>query len=172
VWLRVLVGVESGVCAAVAMLSFFVLNSQREHLRWWAMPNLLGSIFYGNSVFRLGPGKATLAGVAVVFFSCGLLGALHALLAGRLKGFWRAAVMGAALAMLWHSLMFSSLFGSRIRLLATYAPQPTTFVAHLMAGFLLGRTPWRFRLLREQFADRSSPRGSPAPDSTAISEHR
>jgi len=135
-----LAGLENGVLGSLAMIVWFAGTAVRDNLHWWAMPNLVASTVLGSSVFRAGLGKATVTGISVFIFAGGLLGAGHGLVARDFRGYWRSAALGVAVSLIWHALFYSSVFGSTTRLLAAYAPQPSTFAAHLVFGLVLGRS--------------------------------
>jgi hypothetical protein len=134
-----LTGLEYGVLGSLAMIVWFAGTAVRDNLHWWAMPNLVASTILGNAVFRAGMGKATVTGVSILIFAGGLLGAVHGLVARNFRGYWRSAALGLFVSLIWHALFYSSVFGTTTRLLAAYAPQPSTFAAHVVFGLVLGR---------------------------------
>lgn len=134
---------ETGVLGAVLMMVWFALDSLVERQQWWAILNLWGSAIYGNVVFRMSLGKATLAGAALHIFLGGVAGALIALALGRLQRF-SLIVLGAMVAgVLWYGLLQHGIFRSLNPLIVRMTPQPATLLAHLLYAAVLTRIPGR-----------------------------
>lgn len=134
---------ESGVLGAVLMMVWFALDSLVERQHWWAILNLWGSAIYGNAVFRMSLGQATVAGAALHIFLGGVAGAVIALALGRLHRFgW--IVMGALVAgVVWYGILQHGILRSFNPLILRMTPQPATLLAHLLYAVVLTRIPGR-----------------------------
>jgi hypothetical protein len=134
---------ESGVLGAVLMMVWFALDSLVERQQWWAILNLWGSAIYGNVVFRMSLGKASLAGAALHIFLSGVAGAVIALALGRIHRFG-FVIAGALLAgVLWYALLQHGILRSLNPLIVRMTPQPATLLAHLLYAAVLTRIPGR-----------------------------
>lgn len=136
-------GLESGVLGAVLMMVWFGLDSLVERQQWWAILNLWGSAIYGNAVFRMSLGKASLAGAALQLFLGGVAGAVIALALGRVQRFG-LIVLGALVAgVVWYGILQHGILRSLNPLIVRMTPQPATLLAHLLYAAVLTRIPSR-----------------------------
>ncbi|MEO7144815.1 MAG: hypothetical protein ABI165_15050 [Bryobacteraceae bacterium] len=140
---RLLDGLEAGVIGGLAMLAFFVLDSLGRHHRWWAIPNLLGSAFYGVRAFRMGPGIASASGIALQLTISGIAGVVFALALAAAPNRLRTTWAGIAAGLIWFAIAQRVLFPEIGPLVARYAPEPATLLANLVFGVCLGRFPYR-----------------------------
>lgn len=142
-----LAGLESGMLGATVMIAWFALDSLMERQYWWAMLNLWGAGVYHNRVFSMGFGIATLAGGATHFFLHGLGGALWALVAARISGYWThllASFLGAAV---WYWLLMFAFWPSVAPVVSRITPYPATALAYFLFGAALTRNAYRARQL-------------------------
>ena len=145
-------GLETGIVGAVWMLAVFVVDAAVRGRHWYMMPNLWASLFYGAGVFRSGPGRVTLVGVALHLFQAGLIGAFYALLFSQLVNLFRAALVALIVSVFWYWCLYSE---SALR----WSPLPAGYktasaaVAHLLFGVFLLRSRTRVRALMAQFSD-------------------
>jgi hypothetical protein len=136
-------GLESGVLGAVLMMVWFALDALVERQHWWAMLNLWGAAIYGNAVFRMSLGKASLAGAALHIFLGGVAGAVIALALGRLHRF-SLILLGAMVAgVVWYGILQHGILRSLNPLIVRMTPQPATLLAHLLYAAVLTRIPGR-----------------------------
>jgi hypothetical protein len=138
-----LAGLESGVLGAGLMMLWYALDSLVERQHWWAMLNLWGAAIYGDAVFRMSLGKASLAGAALHVCLGGLAGAVMALALGRLHRFSLlilAALVGGGL---WYGMLQYGILRWLHPLIPRMTPQPATVLAHLLYAAVLTRIPGR-----------------------------
>ena len=136
-------GLETGVLGAGLMLVWFALDSLVERQQWWAILNLWGSAIYGNVVFRMSLGKASLAGAALQLFLGGVAGGLIALAIGRLRSFGMVLLASALAGFLWYWILQNGILRTLNPLIPRMTPQPATILAHLLFAAVLTRIPGR-----------------------------
>lgn len=146
----VLAGGETGVLGALLMMIWFALDSLVERQQWWAILNLWGAAIYGDAVFRMGLGKASLAGGALHVFLGGLAGAGSGLALGRLRRFGRVLLAALLLGALWYGILQYGVLRWLHPLIGRMTPQPATLLAHLLFAVMLTRIPARGLSLAEQ----------------------
>ncbi len=125
------------------MLLWFVLDSLVERQQWWAILNLWGAAIYGNAVFRMSLGKASLAGAALHLFLGGLAGAVIALAIGRLRPFVLVLLASVGAGFLWYWVLQNGILRTLNPLIPRMTPQPATILAHLLFAAVLTRIPGR-----------------------------
>jgi hypothetical protein len=136
-------GMESGVLGAVLMMVWFGLDSLVERQQWWAILNLWGSAIYGNAVFRMSLGKASLAGAALHIFLGGVAGAVIALALGRIHRFGLILLGALVAGVVWYGILQHGILRSFNPLIVRMTPQPATLLAHLLYAAVLTRIPGR-----------------------------
>ncbi len=134
---------ESGVLGAVLMMAWFSLDSLVERQQWWAVLNLWGSAIYGNAVFRMSLGKASLAGAALHIFLGGVAGAVIALALGRIQRFGLVVLAAMVAGVVWYGILQHGIFRSFNPLIVRMTPQPATLLAHILYAAVLTRIPGR-----------------------------
>jgi hypothetical protein len=147
VLLRLLAGVETGIIGGVIMMLWFALDSLFEQQYWWAMLNLWGAAVYGNRVFSMGLGMATLTGAALHLFLHGTGGALWSLLAGRLTHFWLHLAGSIGAAAVWYFVLHHWFWPAVAPAVSRMTPMPATALAYLLFGAALSRGARRVREL-------------------------
>ena len=136
-------GLETGVLGAGLMLVWFALDSLVERQHWWAILNLWGSAIYGNVVFRMTLGKASLAGAALHLFLGGVAGAAVALLIGRIRRFALVLMASMVAGFVWYWILQNGILRTLNPLIPRMTPQPATILAHLLFASVLTRIPGR-----------------------------
>ncbi len=135
--LHALAGLETGVLGGLAMLAWLVAGAQFFALPWWALPNLMASGFYGQAVFRGGPGMMTLAGAALHLVVAGSVGLVFGLLAPGSLSYLRLALLGACAGLAWYYLSTSPQWNKLSPLLPLHGPRSLLYSAHLLYGAML-----------------------------------
>jgi hypothetical protein len=151
---RFLTGLDVGLSAAIAALSWLAFHSWLRGEYWWAKLNVAGALFYGPKVYLMGLSRASLAGFALLFVVYTGLGVLFSRMA-RQEGFFRNLLLGCLLGMSWH--IFAQRFFWPLLDLSgpAYYPVLATLPAHLIVGLCLARFSGRFRSLAAAFGDPS-----------------
>ena len=151
---RALAGVEAGVLGGAAMVAWFMLVSVWQGQFWYAVPNLLAGVFYGEVIFRSGFSMVTIAGIAIHLVSGGLVGALFGLLAPAGQTPPRTVLLGLVAGLLWFYFNQFLWWRRTNPLLIYYTAESSMLAAHLLFGVVLGRLSWRLRVLEAQFGRR------------------
>lgn len=167
-WLwRVLAGIDTGAAAALLVLLWFAVHSRLLREPWWAKFNLAAAPVFGDRVYYMGPGVATLVGAALLFLVYSLLAIVYALLAGD-RGPFRAFLLGAAWMACWHVFAQRWVWPRLDPSASPYFPLAATAPAHAAAAILLARLPSRLRSLRALAGHQADPmRPPPAPPVSA-----
>jgi hypothetical protein len=153
---RALAGIEAGVLGSAAMLAWFVLISLWQDQFWYAVPNLLAGVFYGEFIFRAGFSLVTFAGIALHLVSGGLVGGLFGVLAPVGQSPPRMLLLGLFAGLLWFYFNQHILWRRTNPLVIYYTAESTMIAAHLLFGIFLARLSWRLKVLDAQFGDRRS----------------
>ena len=143
-----LAGLQAGTSGALGLLTWMSLQARFFGKSLWWVPNLLASIFYGESSIKNGFGRYTMAGFAALLLLYALLGVLFGLLwRDRPKGSrlllagWGVGILAYYGVIRWTLPEFSPIG-------ALYVPNHQFLFAHLIFGTLLARyTRFRDRLL-------------------------
>lgn len=134
-------GLRAGMNGGIVTLIVLALNSLWTHHSAWAIPNLMGSTFYGGRVIGRGFGMASVSGIGLYFVMSGLAGVLFGLLIVRLGSPLRTP----ALSLLFGLVAFYFVHGVFWRRLnpyiPDYSPEPATLVSYLIFGLCLTRAP-------------------------------
>lgn len=147
-WLwRVLAGVDTGAAAALILLPWFGLHSRLLREPWWAKFNLAAAPFFGERIFVMGPGIATLAGASLLFIVYCLLSVAFSLLAGG-RGAFRAFLLAVLWMTAWHLSADRWLWSLLDPSADSWFPWSATVPAHAAMAILLLRCPVRYRRLR------------------------
>lgn len=167
--LRLAAGVDAGAAASIAVLSWFVVHSRLLGDPWWAKFNLAAAVIYGNEVYWMGRGRATLAGAALLFVLYTLLGVLFAFLAGR-RSFSRSALLALLWMTLWQMVAERHVWPLLDDAAPHYFARLATVPAHLAAAILLMRYPSRLRRLEALFqpVQPAGPSGDAAAPEVAV----
>jgi hypothetical protein len=148
---RALAGLETGVLGGAAMLLWFALVSVWQDQLWYAVPNLLAGVFYGESIFRAGFGFVTLTGIALHLVSGGIAGAVFGIVAPAGQTPPRMLLLGLLGGLLWFYFNQYLLWRRTNPLLIYYTAESSMVAAHLLFGVFLGRLSWSLRLLDAHF---------------------
>ncbi len=144
---RLLAGIDAGALAALAVLAWFAVHARLLREPWWAKFNLAAAPLFGERVFYMGPGRATVAGAALLFILYTLLGVVFAFLAGN-RGPVRAFLLALLLMTLWQFFAQSYLWPRLDPYAVPYFLWPATIPAHAAAAVLLARFPSRLHRLQ------------------------
>lgn len=153
---RALAGIEAGVLGGAAMVAWFVLVSLWQDQFWYAVPNLLAGVFYGEFIFRAGFSTVTLAGIAIHIVSGGLVGALFGLFAPADQTPPRMVLLGLAAGLVWFYFNQYLWWRRTNPLVIYYTAESSMIAAHLLFGVFLGRLSWRLRVLNTHLGRRQS----------------
>jgi hypothetical protein len=147
---RALAGMDVGLAAGLAALSWLALHSWLRGEFWWAKLNVAGAVFYGPKVYTMGLGRATAAGFALLVVVYTALGLLFAL-AARSAGYARNLVLALGWSAVWQ-LAAQRWFWPRLDVFGpAYFPPLATLPAHLLMALCLARYAVRYRSLAAAF---------------------
>jgi hypothetical protein len=135
---RLFRGIEAGVVGGIAMIGFLIVASTIEGERWWQVPNLFGSTFYGNRAFRTGASMSTLSGAALHFVITGTIGAAFGWTCGGMRKSNRLFLVGVLVGLAWHYLgpvVFWARVNPRV---PAYSSETLMLFGHLLFGACLG----------------------------------
>lgn len=141
---RSLAGLDAGVGGGLVVLFWLTIVARIQGDYWWAKLNVAGALFYGDRVYSMGWGRASLAGAAIFLILYSLLGLAYSLLARpRGTGFNLLAAMTVAL--LWHQMADALLWPRWNRSAPVYFHPVVMLPAHVWFGLSLLRFAPRFR---------------------------
>lgn len=141
---RILAGADAGIAGGALVLAWLVFASRLQGGYWWTNWNVAGAVFYGERVYGMGWGAASITGAAVLLLLYALLGALFAILA-RPRGFAFNLLAGVTVALLWHQAaawIFWPRWGPGV---IFYLHPAVMLPANLLFGISLIRFGPRFR---------------------------
>lgn len=138
--IHVLAGLRAGVLGGLVVLVWYLLIAEWQDQHWYAMANLLGSSFYGDTAFRSRFGLATLAGLALHIVSSGTAGVLFGLLLPHNIRAFRALLLGLAWGLAWYYLTYGFLLARWNPLIGVYTTENLLITAHLLFGLSIART--------------------------------
>lgn len=149
---RALAGMDVGLAAGLAALSWLSLHSWLRGEFWWAKLNVAGAVFYGPEVYTMGLSRATAAGFALLLVVYTALGLSFSLVA-RTEGYARNLMLALGWSAVWQ-LAAQRWFWPRLDAFgASYYPPLATLPAHLMMALCLARYAVRYRSLAAAFGD-------------------
>jgi len=140
---RGLAGIQRGVLAGLAMLAWFSLASALLRQSLWVAPNLFGMLVDENAPFQQGFGRTALAGLALVVFVGGLVGALFALATSAVRSRRRLLLMGILVGVVGFYFSNAVVFRKLGAVAWVYSSPRSLLVAHLLFGIVLGSQPAR-----------------------------
>jgi len=144
-WLpRLAAAVETAVPASLAALLWFAIHSLILREPWWSKFNVAAGPFFGDRVFYLGLGRATLAGAALLVVLYSLSGMLFGLVASS-RSMARASALAAVWLACWHVFAQHFVWPRLHPAAPPYFPMMATVPSHLAAAILLARFPAVFR---------------------------
>ena len=146
-----LTGLETGVLAVLAMLSWLGVSSMWYRRSFWTAPNLLAAAFYGESALHNQFTAHTFSGLGLYFVIYGALGMLFGLAIQDRRASLRITCLGIVCAIGWYYLFFGWIGKRWDPLLVLYTHNRPMFVGHLLYGAMLGRYPRN--LLRRPWTD-------------------
>jgi len=157
-----LAGLDTGIVAGLPALAWLLFHSWLRGEPWWAKLNVVGSLFFGESVYTMGLSRASLAGGALLLVGYGLLGVVFGLIA-RLRGIGRNLILGLLFAIAWQLACQQYLLRLVSSFAPAYFPPLSTLPAQLMFALGLARFSGRFQSLAADWGDRSwAPAWAPA----------
>lgn len=149
---RALAGMDVGLAAGLAALSWLSLHSWLRGEFWWAKLNVAGAVFYGPEVYTMGLSRATAAGFALLLVVYTVLGLMFSLVA-RSEGYARNLMLSLGWSAVWQ-LAAQMWFWARLDAFGpSYFPPLATLPAHLMMALCLARYAVRYRSLALAFGD-------------------
>jgi hypothetical protein len=149
---RVLAGADTGAAGAVLVLSWLVFIARMQGGYWWTNWNVAGALFYGERVYGMGFGVASLAGAALLFLLYAALGVAFAMLA-RPRGFAFNLLAGVTVALVWHqaaAFLFFPRWGPGVMF---YLHPAVMLPANVIFGLALVRYGPRFRKIARLLGD-------------------
>jgi hypothetical protein len=141
----VLAGLHAGVLGGACMLIWLISSSPLRQQPWWAFPNLMASGMFGEAVFRLGFGLASLSGMALLVAMAGLLGSLFAVLIPESVSQFRFTLLAFAAGLGWYYATSSLSVNFWAPLVPLYTAKPLLYSAHLIYGCALALERRHFR---------------------------
>ncbi len=165
-----LAGLDVGLFAGLPAVAWLLLHSWLRGEPWWAKLNVAGALFYGGSVYTMGLGRASLAGIALLLAGYALLGALFGLWA-RTQGVARNLILGLLMAVTWQLICQQYLLTRLDSFAPAYFPPLSTLPAQMMFGIGLARFGPRFQILANEFGDPSWLPAPPPPPPPQPSPH-
>jgi hypothetical protein len=158
VW-RALIGLQAGVVAGAVMFLYLVLDAGLRDASVWSTINLFSSNFHGSAALGLGFRRTSIAGLAWLVGSSGLLGlGISILLHPFVSRPTRCSLVGALLALGWYYTVVRGLW-PLWNPLAVRQPFPGLMFAHLVFGVAMGMYP-RFLAAFESHGMEEQPDGS------------
>lgn len=145
-----LVGLQSGTLAALAMLGWLAMASALYRRSIWSVPNILASTFYGDSALRNGFVSTTISGIALYFVIYGLFGALFGLAVQHRWRPLRITFIAVAASLGWYYLSFGLIWKSLNPLVVLYTHDQPMLIGHIIYGVLLGRYPVFLKVAEQQ----------------------
>jgi len=136
-----LIGLETGVLAALAMLVWLGLAAVWYRKSFWTSPNLLAAVFYGESALRNRFTEHTFAGLALYLLIYGTLGMLFGLAIQDRHASLRITCIGILSGIAWYYLVFALIWKRWDPLLVLYTHNRSMFAGHVLYGAVLGRYP-------------------------------
>lgn len=141
---RMLAGADVGVAGGVLVLLWLTFAARMQGEYWWSKWNVAGAVFFGEQVYGMGWGRASLAGAAILLLAYAVLGVLFSFLA-RPRGLVYNAMAGLTVALLWHQAgvwLFWPKWGPGV---AFYLHPVVMLPANVAFGLALVRFGPRFR---------------------------
>lgn len=149
---RFIAGLDTGVTSSLLFLCWLIFHSVMREEYWWTKLNVLGGLFYGDAVFEMGFGRASVAGAALVLATYGLLGGVFGLFA-RTRGVALNLLVGLGLALLWHGFATRYVWRVVYVFAPHYFPSLGILPGHLMFGLFLSRFSSRFAAVARSIGD-------------------
>jgi hypothetical protein len=169
--LLALAGIQAGVVGGILLVAYLALDSAWHRRSIWTVPNLLASTFYGESAYRSGFGARTCAGLALLLFLYGALGAFFALVVRDHGSRLRLTVLGLIFGTGWFFLSFDVLWKWINPLVEQYSPDRAMLVGHVLYGGVLGRCfPAYLQSIRQAEQGQAETPAAPPPAAPPDSE--
>jgi hypothetical protein len=134
-----LAGLQAGVIGSLAMLAWLGVSAIWQRRGFWSAANLMATCFSRDGPIPTGFTRATVSGLAVYVMIYGLLGAVFALMRIRRESRVRLMLLGIVFALAWYYVAFDLLWKKLAPLVATFHPERSTVIGHLIYGGLLAR---------------------------------
>lgn len=142
-----LAGLQAGIVGALILIGWLALSSAWYRRSVWMVPNLLSSTFYGEPAFRSGFRLTTFAGLALLLFIYGILGALFGLVIRDNHSRAGVILLGFLFGTGWYFISFGLLWKHWNPLVMLYSPDRAMLVGHVLYGGVLGRLPVYLRAM-------------------------
>lgn len=155
------------------MIAVIALGSFIERIPFWAIFNILGSLFYGREALSARFGATAAAGLALHFFAAGLVGGLFGALVGEFRKPLRVLLWGVLTGLLVYYASRALLWRQLGVLGELYASPGFTILAHAVYGAIPGTYPRELRSLRPHLLVSPDPASAsfvptPNPDGTDL----
>jgi hypothetical protein len=132
---RALGGLQAGVAGAAISMVLMCLASRLDGKSFWTIPNLMSGLFYGYGAIRPEFGMHTVAGLAVHWLNCSLLGIVYAQVVPLRR--WMA-LWGPLCGSLWYYLWDGFFWRKAFPPFALYSKRPSIFAAYVLVGLCVG----------------------------------
>jgi hypothetical protein len=149
---RAAAGLDTGTTGGVLVLLWVVLQGVVAGQYWWAKLNVVSAVFYGDAVFHMGLGRASLAGAALLLVVYALLGVGFAL-TGVAGGFSRMLIRATVFVLAWHLVADRWVWRQFHPFAPLYYGSFGMLPAHALYLLALSRTGRRFRALAGLLGD-------------------
>jgi hypothetical protein len=142
-----LAGLQTGITGAIAMVMWFAIASLWSKRTVWWVPNLVASVFYGETSLTYKAGGYTVVGIAMVLFTYGLIGLLFGTFVKEYPANLRLLCFGIVTGLAVHYLMLRVFWKAANPMAHLYAPDAQILIAHILFGCLLARYPRGLRYI-------------------------
>jgi hypothetical protein len=136
-----LTGLETGVLAVIAMLTWLGFSAIWYRHTFWLAPNLLAAAFYGDSALQNRFTIHTFCGLGLYIVIYGALGILFGLAVRDRQASLRITCVAVLCGLGWYFLAFGWIWKRWNPLLAVYTHDRPMFAGHVLYGWILGRYP-------------------------------
>jgi hypothetical protein len=137
----VLSGLETGVLAVLAMLTWLGVASVWDRHSFWTPPNLLAAAFYGESALRNHFTVQTFSGLGLYLVLYGAFGIVFGLAIRDRNASLRITCLGILAAIAVYYVFFAWIWTRLDPLLVMYTHDRPMFAGHVLFGAILGRYP-------------------------------
>ncbi len=141
---RLLAGLQMGIVGGLATLIWFVSVSQFHFRAPWTLINLFSASFRGNPSWGYGFSFATVFGVAMHLFACGLLGMLIGWVLPRPSSGSRISITGAAFGTILSLMVYEFFWRRHVPRLSVFTHPASILMVHFLMGACFSQFPRYF----------------------------
>jgi len=156
------------VVGALLALGWLALYSRLTGEFWWSRFNVAAAPLFGNRVFTVGLGFATLTGASLLLIGFSLLGAVLGRLTPVPPRWYRSLGVSMLGTLIVFVLAQRWLWPAIHPFARSYFTAPATLPAHILFGLSMVRLGRRYLALMVAFGGLSWPPPSPPPAQTAL----